>query len=300
MSPPTSSRRRLIGVSTKMYFSFARTTSYITTLIDLLSSFPTSVRSTLQNTDIFVVPDHISLTSVISQLQDSAVPIQVGAQDAFSEDVGAFTGEISPSVLSEIGVRIVELGHAERRALFSETDTSTAQKAAAAVRNGMVPLVCIGEKTKPESLTTTIHESGNGNGNGAENESKINAEAAVASALPFIQSQIVAVLSAIPDTAEVILAYEPVWAIGAAEPASSSYVVAVAQAIRNLECVRRREQQPQQGSGLTRILYGGSAGPGLFEKLTDGGVDGLFLGRFAHDPDMFVKTILEVATAAAS
>ncbi|KAG4218536.1 hypothetical protein PC116_g32984, partial [Phytophthora cactorum] len=95
--------------------------------------------------------------------------------------------------------------------------------------------------------------------------------------------------SALPGAVEVILAYEPVWAIGAAEPAGAEHVVSVTQALRNLDCVRSRE-------GNTRILYGGSAGPGLFAQLKDG-VDGLFLGRFAHDPAQFYKTIVEVATA---
>ncbi|KAF7531104.1 hypothetical protein G7054_g9204 [Neopestalotiopsis clavispora] len=96
-------------------------------------------------------------------------------------------------------------------------------------------------------------------------------------------------MAAVPDGAEVILAYEPVWAIGAASPAAAEYVVSVVKDIRALDCVQRR-------SGTTRILYGGSAGPGLFEKLK-GGVDGLFLGRFAHDPAQFHKTIQEIASA---
>ncbi|KAH8167492.1 hypothetical protein CIB48_g760 [Xylaria polymorpha] len=271
-SPPPSRRRRLVGVSTKMYFSFARTTTYISTLLKLLSELPAEALASLQDIDIFVIPDHISLTSVISQLRSgNPVPILAGAQDAFHEDAGAFTGEVSPAVLAEVGCRILELGHAERRRLFGETDETTGKKAAAAARNGLVPLVCVGERTKPPTVPAA---------------ETLDRQAA----LPEIRVQVEAVLEAVPDAAEVILAYEPVWAIGAAAPASASYVVAVARAIGDFECVRRRP------AGSTRILYGGSAGPGLFERLSDG-VDGLFLGRFAHDPEQFVKTILEVAAA---
>ncbi|KAI1121169.1 triosephosphate isomerase [Nemania abortiva] len=288
-SPPSS--RRLVGVSTKMYFSFARTTSYIATLLQLLSDLPQEIRTTLQDIDIFVIPDYISLTSVISQLRHDnsspLVPILPGAQDASHEDGGAFTGEVSPAVLAEVGCRILELGHAERRRFFGETDDTTAKKAAAAARNGVIPLVCVGERTKPPTVKTSAPSDASPEGRGREQERETIDVQAI---LPEIRAQVETVLNAVPDTTEVILAYEPVWAIGAAAPANASYVVAVAHAIRNLECVRRRP------AGSIRILYGGSAGPGLFERLKDG-VDGLFLGRFAHDPEQFVKTIVEIAAA---
>ncbi|KAI1306137.1 triosephosphate isomerase [Xylaria venustula] len=279
MSSNSLSRRRLVGVSTKMYFSHAQTTTYISTLLKLLSDQPPEAQASLQNIDIFVIPDHISLTSVIAQLRDgnNNPTILPGAQDAFHEDAGAFTGEVSPAVLAEVGCRILELGHAERRRFFGETDDTTARKAAAAARNGIIPLVCVGERNKPPIVTTTADS-------GSQDEILD-----VQAALPEIRVQIEAVLGAVPDTTDVVLAYEPVWAIGAAAPASASYVVAVAQAIREFECVRRRP------ASSTHILYGGSAGPGLFAKLKDG-VDGLFLGRFAHDPEQFIKTILEIAT----
>ncbi|KAI1182937.1 triosephosphate isomerase [Nemania serpens] len=291
-SSPSPRQRRLVGVSTKMYFSFARTTAYISTLLKLLSELPPEIQTSLQDVDIFVIPDHISLTSVISQLRHNnnnnssnpcpcPVPILTGAQDAFYEDAGAFTGEVSPAVLAEVGCRILELGHAERRRLFGETDAVAGKKAAAAARNGIIPLVCVGERTKSAPPPSE------GRDRKSEGEGEIIDTQA---ALSEIRAQVEAVLTAVPDTTDVILAYEPVWAIGAAAPASASYVVAVARAIRGLECVRRRP------AGSTRILYGGSAGPGLFERLK-GGVDGLFLGRFAHDPEQFVKTILEIAAA---
>ncbi|KAI0148821.1 triosephosphate isomerase [Xylariaceae sp. FL1272] len=272
-SPP---RRRLVGVSTKMYFTFSRTLSYTQDLLSFLSRLSPSTLSTLKEIDIFIIPDHISLVSVQSLLTSpSPLSILLGAQDAHSSDFGAFTGEVSPFVLSEVGCRILELGHAERRRLFGETDESASLKAAAAARNGMIPLICVGEKIKPPSTA----------GSRSEGDEDLNIDAS----MPEIRAQVDAVLAAVPPDADVILAYEPVWAIGAAAPASASYVVGVTKAMRQFESVTKR-------SGTTRILYGGSAGPGLFEKLKDG-VDGLFLGRFAHDVDSFVKTICEVAIA---
>ena len=287
-APPR--RRRLVGVSTKMYFSYAQTLSYVTSVLEHLSAGDS--QDLLSQVDVFVIPDHVSLAATAALLRDT--PILPGAQDAHHEDRGAFTGEVSPAVLAEVGCRIVELGHAERRRLFGETDADAARKAKAAARNGMVPLVCIGELTRPRPS-----DSDSSSGSDASASA-----AAVAAAVEECRPQVEAVLAALPATADVILAYEPVWAIGAASPASPSHVVGVARGLRALECVRRREEaagSSGERGGTVRIVYGGSAGPGLFAKLVAGGegdgVDGLFLGRFAHDPAQFVKTIREVAEA---
>lgn len=257
-SPPP--RRRLVGVSTKMYFSAAQTRQYISDVLDQLS-WTSHPHALLRDVDVFIIPDHLTLSSVLSQLRPLP-QVMVGAQDAFWEDAGAYTGcSVSPAVLAELGARIVELGHAERRRICGETDADVARKAAAVARNGLVPLVCVGER----------------------------ANGIMSAAVGECAVQIAAVLEAVPDEAEVILAYEPVWAIGAAEPAAPEHVVGVVGALRELPAVKGRK-------GVTRIIYGGSAGPGLFEKLK-GAVDGLFLGRFAHDPVAFVETIKEVANA---
>lgn len=239
-----------------MYFSAQRTRQYVADVVARLAVAPD-----LEAVDIFIIPDAITLASVAFQVQSSGVAVLVGAQDAFWEDAGSYTGEVSPSVLAEVGCRIVEVGHAERRRLFHETDADTARKAAAAARNGLIPLVCLGERTR----------------------------GAVSMAVGQCATQVESVMAAVPEAAEVILAYEPVWAIGAAEPAAAEHVAGVVSALRELPCVKQRQ-------GHVRIIYGGSAGPGLFEKLKDS-ADGLFLGRFAHDPEAFVKTVREVSAA---
>ncbi|KAF2774416.1 Triosephosphate isomerase [Teratosphaeria nubilosa] len=254
MAPiPALRKKRIVGTSLKMYFDLPSTLHYIDAVSQLSSAAEQA------NVDLFVVPDFVTLLPSADKLKSTSVLL--GAQDTFSEDKGAYTGEVSPLALAQAGVTIVEVGHAERRRLFGETDTDVAKKAAAIVRNGMIPLICIGE-------------------NGRSNI----ASQAVGLAVTECGSQIKAALSLLQDDAEVILAYEPVWAIGAAEPAGADHVVAVTQHLRAIVAGRK---------GRTRILYGGSAGPGIFTRLKDG-VDGLFLGRFAHDVGNLEKVIGEM------
>lgn len=254
--PPLPRPRRIVGVSLKMYFDLPRTLSYVRGVHQL------DGEAWNARVDLFVIPDFVTLMESARILEPSHV--MVGAQDTFWEDSGAYTGEVSPLVLAQAGARIVEIGHAERRAQFGETDEWVAKKAAAAARNGLIPLVCIGERT---------HHS--------------VASAAVGAAVEECRPQIMSVLKAVPDEHEVILAYEPVWAIGAKEPADPDHVVNVTKELRKMAGGRK---------GVTRIVYGGSAGPGTFAKIAEG-VDGLFLGRFAHDVNNLQKVIQEVGEA---
>lgn len=249
--PDVPRPRRIVGVSLKMYFSIDDSVRYIHGVHQL------DPLAWNLNVDLFIIPDFITIRDATCILEPSNV--MVGAQDAYWEDSGPYTGEVSPAVLSQCGVRIVEIGHAERRAMFGETDDTVAKKAAAAARNGLIPLICVGEKT----------------------HSNI-ASAAVGMAIEECRPQVKAVLDAVPTDAEIILAYEPVWAIGADKPADPDHVVTVAQELRKMASGRE---------GVVRVVYGGSAGPGTFGKIVDG-VDGLFLGRFAHDIAN-LKTVIE-------
>ena len=167
-------------------------------------------------------------------------------------------------MLKQLGCDIVELGHAERRAApFHESDEIVASKAKAAVRNGLVPLVCIGER----------------------NRSSIASEA-VGIAIRECSVQIDAVTDAIPDLKDIIFAYEPVWAIGKSEPAGKDHVLAVVGQLRQMAETTRKSTD-------VRWLYGGSAGSGIWNELKSG-VDGLFLGRFAHDVENLKKVLKEV------
>lgn len=239
-----------------MYLDITRTQKYIQDVASL------GQHAADHNVDLFVIPDFLNIVGAGRTLQGTNV--MLGAQDAFWEEFGPYTGEISPSVLKQAGCQIVEIGHAERRRLFGETDEQVARKVRAAVRNGLTPLVCVGEKAR----------------------SAIASEA-VGLALRECIPQVMAVMAAVPAEVEVVLAYEPVWAIGESESASADHVVAVTQQLRNLTTTRK---------GVTRILYGGSAGPGTFGRLKEG-VDGLVLGRFGLDVEALKDVILELGQA---
>ncbi|KAL8876803.1 MAG: hypothetical protein Q9198_005066 [Flavoplaca austrocitrina] len=246
LPPPLASI--LIGISTKMYFDLPTTTKYISSLPQPPSS-----------TSLFIIPSFPALPAaqqILADKDDSAKqkrfsPVLLGAQNCHHEDTGPFTGEVSPLMLEQLGCSIVELGHAERRAApFNETDEIITLKALAAIRNNLVPLICIGER----------------------NRSPI-ASQSVGIAIGECGTQIKAILDAVPADRELIFAYEPVWAIGADEPAPSYHIVTVVEQLKRMV---------QGRVGGVRWLYGGSAGPGIWRDLK-GAVDGLFLGRFAHD-----------------
>ena len=240
--------RRLIGVSLKMYMDLAQTRDWMSALARMArDGLPGDV-------DLFVVPGFLSIRDAVDTLSGSAVA--VGAQDVFWEDRGAYTGEVSAPMLVQAGCRYVEIGHAERRRLFGESDADVGRKSEASVRAGLVPVLCIGEETRgaPEAA---IEQCGR---------------------------QITAALGGVDAACEAVIAYEPVWAIGAPRPASAAHIRNVADGLRDVLRERRN----------TRLIYGGSAGPGLLGSLGET-VDGLFLGRFAHDIDALKAVLAEAS-----
>lgn len=249
--------RYIVGISLKMYFDLPATKNYIAALADAYA------QPSHPSCGIFVLPSFPVLSDA-SALLSKTPHVLFGAQNSHWEDAGAYTGEVSPRVLKQIGCAIVEIGHAERRCPpFNENNEIIAKKAVAAVRNGLIPLVCIGEKTK-----SSIASQG------------------VGFAVQECTPQVTAVLDLFPRDVDIIFAYEPVWAIGAQQPASADHVLAVVQNLKSGIEKRRR-------SGEVRILYGGSAQPGTWDALKEG-VDGLFVGRFAHDVEAFKSVVREV------
>ncbi len=243
-----------VGVSLKTYFGHAQARDWFTTVADRAAQHP-GIRSGLVS--FFVIPTYLQIPAALTAFEDT--PIRVGAQDVSEHGPGAFTGEITAEELAETGVTLAEIGHAERRRLFGETDQITAAKAAAALNSGLTPVLCIGE---------TEHQ---------------DAAAAATATIAQLRTD----LDGAP-AGPVIVAYEPVWAIGAAQPAPTDHIATVTRALREaIDADPARE-----GSA---VIYGGSAGPGLLTRLGDA-VDGLFLGRFAHDPDNLIA-VLDEATA---
>ena len=258
---PAKLPKRLVGVNLKMYFDAPSTTAYLTAVARCVAP-PASV-----STGIFVLPSYPCLAAA-SDLLDMTPRVILGAQNCHSEDDGAHTGEVSPLMLKQVGCRIVCLGHAERRAApFNETDEVVATKAKAVVRNGMIPLICIGEKSRSSILSEGVGY-------------------ATAECAP----QVTSILKLVSGDAPIIFAYEPVWAIGAQEPASADHVLAVVRFLKDLAGKEGRE---------VRFLYGGSAKPGTWGTLKEG-VDGLFLGRFAHDVGNFERVVAEMEQSVGS
>jgi triosephosphate isomerase len=240
-----------VGVSLKMYFGPERARGWFGRVAELARTHP-AVRG--GRVELFVAPSFVSIPAALDTFAGTGVV--VGAQDLFWEDAGAFTGEVSGAELAELGVGVVEVGHAERRRLFGETDAAVALKTAAALRNGITPVLCVGEAI----------------------------ETSAASASAETIAQLEAALSCAPD-GRVIVAYEPVWAIGAERPAAPGHISAVSSALRGAI------SEARPGSV---VIYGGSAGPGLLREL-GGSVDGIFLGRFAHDVAALAAVLDEAA-----
>jgi triosephosphate isomerase len=240
--------RPIVGAGLKMYFGYAETVRYLWELAERAREFA--------GVDVFVLPSFPALPQ--AQLAFADTDLAYGAQDGHWEERGAYTGSVSPAMLRELGCRYVEVGHAERRRDFCEDDDMVGRKAAAAARCGLVPIVCVGEEER-----------------GGD-------------AAALVLGQARAALAHVPDDAEVVLAYEPVWAIGAETAAGGDHIAAVAGALRRSLASR---------GGPTRILYGGSVAPGAAAQLLATGVDGVFVGRGALVIDDLRQVARELAEA---
>lgn len=213
----------------------------------------------------FVIPPFTATRQVKERL--AATSVKVGAQNMHWDDAGAWTGEISPVMLKECNLDIVELGHSERREHFGETDRAVGLKTAAAVRHGLIPLICIGE-------TLAEREAG---------QADIVLRRQVEGAL--------ALLEGANKAKPVLLAYEPVWAIGVnGIPASSDYA-------DERHALIAEWAKASLGVSVP-VLYGGSVNPGNCEELiAKPHIDGLFIGRSAWDIAGYLDILKRVASA---
>lgn len=245
----------VIGASLKMYFGRRRTAEWVRAVRAICDRHPAVVSGGVQP---FVVPSFLAIPDAVEVASGS--PLLVGAQDMHWAGPGPYTGEVSAEELVEHGVDLVEIGHAERRRLFGETDETAASKVAAAWRAGLTPVLCVGEHREVDAATAAAR---------CADECDRLLEPARDEGL----------------TGGVIVAYEPVWAIGRSEPASEAHIRRVTSTLRE-----RLGADPTARPG--RVIYGGSAGPGLLTRIA-ADVDGLFLGRFVHDPVAFGRILDE-------
>ena len=255
---PAVSAGAVVGVSLKMYFGYERTLEWCRAVADIAAAHPAVQDGSIE---LFALPAFPVLSEAGSVLAPSGAG--TGAQDIFWEDEGAYTGEVGGPMITELGGSYVEVGHAERRRIFGEGDDVVGLKTAAAYRNGLTPVLCVGELNA-----------------GSAEEAIAHCTAEIDAALKRAQS--------LAPAGRTIVAYEPQWAIGAPEPATPEYISAV---VRGLD----EHLRNLPGQSESRVIYGGSAGPGLISQL-DMSVAGLFLGRFAHDPQA-LKAILDETAA---
>lgn len=191
----------------------------------------------------------------VSELAGNSVA--VAAQNCADQEKGAFTGEVSPAMIRDCGARYVILGHSERRTLYGETDGVVARKLALALGNGLTPVLCIGENLKARDA---------------------------GKAATILADQIRATAPGVVGKGEVILAYEPIWAIGTGRNASGAMV---AETVAQIRDALGRFWHERKGADIS-ILYGGSVTPeNVGDLVSNGQVDGFLVGGASLDSGKF-------------
>ncbi|HCE60428.1 triose-phosphate isomerase [Janibacter terrae] len=209
--------------------------------------------------EVVVLPPFTDLRSVQTLVEGDRLALRYGAQDLSPHDSGAFTGDISGAFLARLGCSYVVVGHSERRDGHDEDDAVVASKAAAAFRHGLVPIVCVGEGLE-------VRQAG---------EHVAHVLAQVEGSLAGITPE---------QAASVVVAYEPVWAIGTGEVATPEDAQEVCEAIRGK---LGELYSPEVADGV-RVLYGGSVKSGNIASIMAGGdVDGALVGGASLQPEEF-------------
>lgn len=211
--------------------------------------------------DVTVIPPFTDIRSVQTLIEGDKLQLTYGAQDVSAQDSGAFTGEISGSMLAKLGCTYVVVGHSERRTLHGETNELVLAKAKAALKNGLTPIVCIGEGLE-------IREAGN---HVAYNVEQLEGSLAGLSA---------------EEISKIVIAYEPVWAIGTGRVASAEDAQEVCAAVRATVA----ELADAEVAAGVRVLYGGSvSSKNVGEIVGQADVDGALVGGASLKADEFAS-----------
>jgi len=243
------SRRKLIAANWKMNHTVATATAFI---VPLRAALPR-----LSRVDLAIFPSFFCVRPLADAL--AGTPVAVGAQDLFWEESGAFTGEVSGAMLRDAGATMVIIGHSERRHLLGESNEIVARKLAAALRDALTPILCVGELLAERDA-------------GEENS--------------VVERQLASAFHGMGEAmaARVVIAYEPVWAIGTGRTASPQDAQTMQAAIRawlGKHC--------GSSADAMRILYGGSVKPDNAAALAaQPDVDGFLIGGASLDPASFV------------
>lgn len=244
----------LVAANWKMNKTVAQTLEYLETFLPFVKDINT--------VEIMIAPSFTALASASLKLEHSNV--KLGAQNMHYQDRGAFTGEVSPLMLTELDVDYVIIGHSERRHIFGEKDDLINKKMISAVEHGIRPILCVGETLEERELGKT---------------------------LSVVERQIRSGLAGIEkDMIYIDIAYEPVWAIGTGVNATPEQAQEVHRFIRSLinELSKGNDEK-------TRILYGGSVNEkNARELIKEHNIDGFLVGTASLDPNKFYKIVTEV------
>lgn len=211
--------------------------------------------------EVAVFPPFTDLRTVQTLLDADKIPFALGAQDLSTKDSGAYTGEVSGAFLSKLSCAYVIIGHSERREYHAESDEIVAGKVQAALRHSLTPVICVGEtlEQREESGPTAISV-----------------------------GQLEVALEGVPETAEIVVAYEPVWAIGTGQVASPEQAQEVCAALRAVIAAKLGPDAAER----TRILYGGSVKSGnIASFMREPDVDGALVGGASLVVDEFAAII---------
>ncbi|GGD41241.1 triosephosphate isomerase [Microbacterium faecale] len=207
--------------------------------------------------DVTVFPPFTDLRSVQTLVDADKIPFGLGAQDLSIHDSGAYTGEVSGEFLAKLGCGSVIVGHSERREYHAETDEVVAAKTRAAVKHGLVPVICVGETSE-------------------------DLEKHGASAVPVAQLE--TILDGLASDSEIVVAYEPVWAIGSGQAATPEQAQEVCQKLRDVI----RVSLGDEAADATRVLYGGSVKSGnIASFMREPDIDGALVGGGSLKVDEF-------------
>ncbi len=247
------SRRPLIAGNWKMYKTSAEAVEFVRQLTPLVEG--------IADRDIMIAPAFPALEAAAAALKPTAIAL--GAQDVFWEAEGAFTGQVAPRMLVACGCRYVIIGHSERRQYFGETDATVQRKLQAALRAGLTPVMCVGETEKEREAGQTFS---------------------------ILDKQIKNGLKGLiaDELAGLVIAYEPVWAIGTGKTATAGQAQEAHRFIRTLTA---ELLGPARAAGL-RILYGGSVKPeNISELMAMADIDGALVGGASLKPDSFSRIV---------
>ncbi len=246
-------RRPLIAGNWKMFKTCSEAVETAKHLVKLVS--PST------GVDVMIAPPFIALAQVSDVVRGTC--ISLGAQNLFWEPEGAYTGEISSSMLVSAGCQYVIIGHSERRQYFNETDESVNKKIKSSLNNGLIPVMCVGESEKERELKETFSVLDKQVKNGLEG---------------FFPD----------DLKTLVIAYEPIWAIGTGKTATTEQAQEVHEFLRTM-------LEKNFGNRLAksmRILYGGSVKPdNIVELMSMADVDGALVGGASLDPETFSKIV---------